>query len=93
MNSTVGPILFFYFFLNKVVVGPMNSAICPLKLKRVKKKKKTQNVKHAKCESKHIRKIENVSFYAKVDKIFCTSIVMRILLHALYITSGYSSNK
>ena len=92
MNSTVGPILFFYFFLNKVVVGPMNSARCPLKLKRVKKKK-TQNVKRAKCESKHIRKIENVSFYAKVDKIFCTSIVMRILLHALYITGGYSSNK
>ena len=49
--------------------------------------------KNAKRESKHIRKIENVSFYAKVDKIFCTSIVMRILLHALYITSGYSSNK
>ena len=30
MNSTVRPIFNIYFFRNKVVVGPMNSALCVL---------------------------------------------------------------
>ena len=57
MNSTVGPSFkVFFFFLNKVLVGPVNSARDPLEKHKFAFSSCTGPTMHMKCSSKKKKK-------------------------------------
>ena len=67
VNSAVGPILKFFFFLNKVV-DSVNSALCllPIEMRSIKQKKQKNAWKHQKLKLK--RKVDK--FYPNAHYMF-----------------------